>query len=366
MSYYEDGTLQPIQAPSGKYPKLTPGGSSTGPQDAPEALSEPPLLIRIPSSNTLSGAAEGAGEGSPKRIVASSRPALDLVRDFNAPLKAQQIAQRQMPAEIAPDEVIAGINYEIMDHPTIGGQVTFCTLCYGPHTDLAKRCLTSVLETVPAARLDIRVATNDADPETVEYLQSLSLTKLYINRTNRKKYPVMREMFWDESCPIKTSYVVWFDDDSFVVHAKWLTTLCQSIIDNHRHGSRLYGIKFRHDLSMYNKHCKPGQDPADWFREADWYAGHGFRTRNSSAPAPNGSIIDFVAGGFMALGVDAIRRGNIPDKRLLHNGGDITIGEQVRQAGFKIKMFNKGKSHVHSSGHERRGFHERFQWDPRE
>jgi GT2 family glycosyltransferase len=115
---------------------------------------------------------------------------------------------------------------------------------------------------------------------------------------------------------------------------------------------------------MYNKNWEDGGSSIDWFKGAKWFS-KGLKSKPGAAPSSNGSIIDFVAGGFMALGMDAIRQGDIPDKRLYHNGGDIVVGEQVNQAGFKIKMFNKGKIFVHSSGHERRGFHEAFQWDPK-
>jgi hypothetical protein len=230
MSYYEDGTLPPVGESSGKYPLIN------GPQD-PESPLESLSLIRLPEIGYSSTTREKAAQG---RVVASSRPDLDVLRPFTAPIKPQKDVQKVLPSELDDIESPEGLDYSIMDHPIIGGKITFCTLCYGPHTDLAKRCIDSVLSTVPPSRLDLRVATNEAAPATVAYLKRLNLTKLYINTNNRMKYPVMRDMFWDEDNPITTSYVVWFDDDSFVVHPKWLTTLCQTIIQNHKHGNRLY------------------------------------------------------------------------------------------------------------------------------
>ena len=46
------------------------------------------------------------------------------------------------------------------------------------------------------------------------------------------------------------------------------------------------------------------------------------------------------------MATEAMRAANIPDVRLGHNGGDITIGEQMHQAGFGIRQWNRGKSLV--------------------
>ena len=65
------------------------------------------------------------------------------------------------------------------------------------------------------------------------------------------------------------------------------------------------------------------------------------------------------------MGVDAIKTANIPDRRLNHNGGDICIGEQIHQSGYKMSMFNKGKVFVHTPKKDqggRRGYEEDFPW----
>lgn len=268
------------------------------------------------------------------------------------------------PPEATRDAVAAatlpsrGDGYDVLDNPIIGGRFTVCVLCYGDHEALARRCLDSILSTVPAGRLDLRVGANQVSAGTLRYLEGLPLTKLYVHADNALKYPVMREMFWDDSCPLG-NYVVWFDDDSYVIDPKWALRLGETIVENHRHRVRLYGMRFFHDLAAYRK---PGHDPAAWFRTASWYKGVPFGSARSEAPVPNGSVVYFATGGFFALATEAIRRGDIPDVRLKHNGGDITIGEQVRQAGYHTVMFNRNKALVHSSGYERRGYSEHFPW----
>lgn len=266
------------------------------------------------------------------------------------------------PAAVAPTRAATRISIPLLDHPIIGGKLTVCLLCYGPYTDLAKRCLDGILETLPRDRIDLRIGTNEAAAATVEYLKAQRPDRLYIHAENAKKYPVMREMFWDPAAPLRTRYLVWFDDDTWIVDPLWASRLCETIVANHKQGCRLYGAKLFHDLSIYTR---KGQQPQRWFQQASWYRGASFRVRGSERVAPNGSCLDFVSGWFWALGTDAIRAAGIPDERLNHNGGDITIGAQVTQAGFRIKEFNKGKTLVACPPKDhggRRGYSETFPW----
>lgn len=324
LSYYRDGTLAPL----------------------PGAARQPPPVIALPGFELPSIAS-----------IAPSAPPEELRFVRYLPV-AQPVATVRRPTEVTPP---AGTDpmFGVLDHPLLGGKFTLFVLCYGPHTDLAKRCLTSILGSVPRERLDLRLATNAAAPETLSYLASLQPTKVYVNSENRMKYPVMREMFWDPTCPIQSPYVIWFDDDSFVVDGKWILRLAETIVANHKEGCRLYGAKFFHDLTMF---ARNGHDPRNWFRSARWWRGKDFCLKGRDSGAPNGSSINFVAGGFWALATHIIREGNIPDERLHHNGGDITIGETVKQTGYRIKVFNEKKQFVHTSGAPRRGHHESFPW----
>jgi GT2 family glycosyltransferase len=175
----------------------------------------------------------------------------------------------------------------------------------------------------------------------------------------------MREMFWDQSKPIETNYLVWFDDDTWIVKPQWIDDLCTTIVGNHPYNFRMFGNIMYHDLAIY---AKGGGRPDAWFRTAPWYKGRNFRAKSSQQETPNGSMIDFAVGWCWALSVEAMRTANMPDPRLGHNGGDITLGEQIHQAGFAIKQWNRGKSLVACPSREqggRRGYSERFPWDPK-
>lgn len=340
MGYYEDGKIPPIGKPKGTYRSK----DSTGDEDFPA-----PRLVPVEMVDKV---AKGIAAATP----VSTKP--KLVRPPAVSRPAPRIPAAPRPPKAPP----AG-DMKLFDHPIIGGKYTVCVLCYGPYPELAKRCITSILDTVPRERLDLRVACNEVSSETIRFLRNVPTTKVYINDKNRKKYPVMREMFWDATCPINTNYVLWFDDDAQVVDPNWLVRLTEVIAANHPHGNRMFGWRMMHDLKIF---AKGGHRPDAWFREADWYNGRHFRVRRPQiAEAPNGTVIEFAVGWFWALSMEAIKKGNIPDLRLNHNGGDITIGEQVHQAGFKIKQFNKDKVFVWCPKKEdggRRGYEEGFPW----
>jgi ADP-heptose:LPS heptosyltransferase len=358
MSYYEDGKIPPIEPPKGKHAGLFQAEDSPAKGDT---LGEPPSGAKAPDGDTpTEGAPQliplGQLKGIPVTMPGEEYHEVKVIRE---PVRPPDTPGRKKIAAAAVDPL------KNLNHPTIGGKYTLFILCYGPYPGLARACLDSILATVPASRLDIRVACNDVPKATIDYLESQPITKLYVSKTNAKKYPMMRQMFWDEECPIKTNYVLWFDDDTCVVSPDWLTRLSALIVSSHPHGNRMYGWRMFHNLQMFSR---GGHQPIEWFRQAPWYRGRHLRVSSQGAEAPNGSVIDFATGWFWALATETIRQGDIPDTRLLHNSGDITIGEQVHQAGCKIAMFNKGKVFVFTPPKNkggRRGYSESFPWaDP--
>jgi hypothetical protein len=251
-----------------------------------------------------------------------------------------------------------------MDHPYIGGKFTLFVLSYGDSVSLLKRCVSSIVNTCPRNRYDLRIALNQPSPGLESYVASLPegiVTKTYIDRHARRKYPAMREMFWDDACPIQSRYVCWFDDDSWCRDPNWLHKLSVLISNNHGNGGRLYGAWHYHDLMSVKREGAPRER---WFTVAPWWKGRPLYTNKGQRPAANGSQIVFASGGFWALATDTIREANIPDERLNHNGGDITIGCQVTQAGYRVVDFSpKPKKEVIAwSDATRRGFQENFPW----
>lgn len=344
MNYYDEKVLPPIGVP-----RSFSAGSIT------EFNAEAAPSIQIPKVELIRVRVDKV----------ESEPEVQVVRTPSVAIREQKPYQQVHPQELTRSGVgKVQKKLAILDHPIVGGKVTICVLCYGPHTDLARKCLSSIMATVPPERMDLRVATNEVASTTIEYLKTLPISKLYVNDTNRHKYPVMRELFWDVLQPITTNYLIWFDDDTWVVQPHWLSDLAQSIIDGHPQGYRMYGSLLSHDLTLYTR---DGSNPATWFRESAWYQGKQFRVRGNARESSNGSVIDFAVGWCWALSTEAMRQANIPDMRLNHNGGDITIGEQLHQTGFLIKQWNRGKSLIACPSREqggRRGYSEKFPWDP--
>lgn len=289
---------------------------------------------------------------------------IEVVRKPSLDIKAQKPYQKVHPQEITKASV-GTIQRKLpeLDHSIIGGKITACVLCYGPYPELARKSITSLLETIPPERLDLRVATNQVPQATIDFLRTLPITKLYLNSENRYKYPVMREMLHDKQAPIQTKYMVWFDDDTWIVKPQWIKDLAETIINFHPYNFRMFGNLLYHDLNIYSKNSV---SPLKWFKEARWWRDRPLRARGGHAEVPNGSVIDFAVGWCWALSTELIKLADIPDVRLQHNGGDITIGEQVHQAGYLIKQWNKGKSLVACPTREqggRRGYSEKFPWD---
>lgn len=272
------------------------------------------------------------------------------------PERSQPATSVALPAELPK---ATADRKTAIDHPHVGGRYTCFVLCYGDHLELAKRCLDSILSTAPPGSLDLRVGANACSDRTLQYLRGLPLTRLYVSTENVKKYPLMRQMFYDAANPITTNYLLWFDDDSYVTHPMWLERLSETIAANHDHGGRHYGWLHIHDTKMF---AKNGHDPRKWFQQSTSYRGKHLRVRGTKTEAPNGTVIEFIPGSFWALHTQTMREADIPEPRLVHNGGDITIGWQVAQAGWKTVGFNKDRQFVYTSGSPRRGFSERFPW----
>lgn len=364
MSYYERGEIPPIGQVRAKPPKIDEFNTPSMPK---------PIMLEgwaggeavLPDQQTM------RYRGKTPHVPGLSPPQ-------NTPSAMQQFYNEQLGEPyVDPNAVFKKEDFQkpvlriqprpgAIDHPLIGGKLTVFVLCFGPHAELAVTCVNSILNTLPEECLDLRVGLNAVEPATRTYFEALRKTgvavKLYDSLDITRKYPRMRQMFHDPANPITTKYVVWFDDDAKVVDTSMWSQLCDTIVANHPQGSRLYGAPFMHDVQMF---AKGDHDPMRWFRQAPWYRGRGMKVRGRGQEAPNGSIIDFAAGWFWALATETIKAAQIPDMRLNHNGGDATIGEQVHQAGFKVKAFNHRKELVWCPTKEnggRRGYSEPFPW----
>ena len=243
----------------------------------------------------------------------------------------------------------------LFDHPLIGGKFTIFVLLYGDFPNLHRQCLQSLIGTIPAGRMELRVGSNELCQETQTYLNELAsqglLAAHYRHPGNDKKYPVMREMFHDPSRPIRTRWCMWFDDDSLCTKDRmWVYHLARFLTRHPRAG--MVGCRFINTIQA-------GQ--ARWLRSRPWYRGKPFRTSHGQ-PAANGDKILFATGGWWCLLSEAISKAQVPDAQLGHNLGDITIGEQIYQNGYELLDWNRNKEFVFTSSHPRRGITDAPPW----
>ena len=262
-----------------------------------------------------------------------------------------------LPATPAAPPAAKAASRDVLDHPLIGGRITIAVLLYGSEVNLHRRCLTSICETVPPARMDLRVFCNQVGVDTVNLLNTLPVRVTNFDSHNRRKVEAMRLAFHDAKHPLETSWLVWFDDVAFARRADWLTTLAETIIAQRAEDQvAILGPKLRHTLAAV------GKDPRRWFQSASWWRKRDLRNRQGS-DAPNGDQIHYVSSNFFALRTDTIQLCNIPDSRLMQSGCGIVIGEQLHQGGFKAKAFSDDGTFVQAlQANDKRGYKERYPW----
>lgn len=341
MSYYEDNSLPPIvpddepvtaiaQAANDDLPIVDMFGG--GPADAVHVQQPQPangLQIQTATDAAPVPVLARAPEGRGKTVV-------------------------RIPSTPTERAVVLPNDMQVLDHPRIGGRFTLFVLLYGDFAQMHKNCLTAIRDTVPRDRVDLRIGSNALCAESLDFVEQLRsegfITAHYQHTDNQKKYPVMREMFWDTANPINTEWLIWFDDDTMCNrNPNWLPLLAKQIVDNWDSGARMVGPERIFSLS-------PSQ--IAWIKEAKWYKGKHF-IASGGRTAPNGRKVRFASGSFWALHVDTMRRCDIPDIRIGHNGGDYMIGAQLHQGGYGFKAFSSQKQIVNWSAHQRRGLDEK-------
>lgn len=236
------------------------------------------------------------------------------------------------------------------DDPAIGGRITAFVLMYGDYPEMHRACLDSLILTTTRDRLEVRVVSNQLGDRSRRYVEELraggAIAHHLANPGNPGKYPAMRAAFRDDGRPIATDYLLWLDDDTICDgDPHWLRRLVDLIAREHPRGARMFGPPFSIGL-------QPGQ--RDWIRAGSWYRGRPLRDRHGRE-TPTGDRVHFVVGSFWALHVPTMLECDIPDPRIVHNGGDVMIGEQLHQMGHRFAAFASSKSVVRRSAYPRRG-----------
>jgi hypothetical protein len=326
MSYYKGGDLPPIGAP--------------GELIVPDAMPEPKRPPIFPAELDLFAPLVPAPPAPTAENKATT--AKSTIPEVLGAFEGEKHAKTNQKAPGNPFE-----------NPIIDGPMTICVLMYGSYPDMHRACLGSILKTTPASLRELRVVANQVCLPTRSWLEQLkdegTLHTLVINDDNRKKYPAMRQLFWDENNPITTKWIVWFDDDSIANRDdQWYNSLALKIIAEYPKRARMVG-----DLRYWTFH--PSQ--LAWAKTRPWWKNRYLQTKQRQ-PAPNGQNIFFACGGFWALETAAMREAQIPDPDIGHNGGDYMVGLQLWQQGYRTAMWNQGKRHIFTSSVGRRGLNE--------
>lgn len=204
-------------------------------------------------------------------------------------------------------------------------------LLYGDHRDLARRCLESIQKTIdPKLAAVVRIGLNAVTPQVKDEAWRLAskmpvITHIYWETSNRNvwKYPMMRKMIRDRERPVEAPYVMWFDDDSFLVDRSDRLWWSKAEIAT-RGPQTVTG-------SVY-KLTKGFRGPQfSWIEGQPW-----FKQRNIQG------IPRFAQGAWWMAKTIFLDRWDYPFPELRHNGGDSMLGELLHQQGHTIKHWNTG------------------------
>lgn len=229
---------------------------------------------------------------------------------------------------------------------------TVCALLYGNYHELASRCLASLSDNIQPGDVEVRLGLNEVGEGTkgvVDWFVKLHPeTLVYESQENIFKYPMMRRMFYDPDRPIRSPFVVWFDDDSYIKtqqpaqpKGEWFDELAHAMTDSDMLGA-IYVMPLKG-----NQHL--------WVQDQPWYAGKHVYSAMTAR---------FATGGFWCIRSDVLTRYDWPPEELRHRGGDVMLGELCRQQDLRLRQFNKGVAvNADEQGREskarRRGYDER-------
>jgi hypothetical protein len=205
-----------------------------------------------------------------------------------------------------------------------------CTLLYGDHTDLAKRLLDSLSK--PSKVLDFRIGLNAVSPATYQVVRDWIATNsrriktpVYLyegsNSENLGKYPLMRQMLYDNLRPIGPR-VMWFDDDSYL-DATSGDSWWHSTLDASNDKTQLGAVHYIMQRGRQHEVIK----------QQDWYTGKPVNARHR---------FTFVTGGWWVAQSCFLKKWDYPFWGLYHNGGDSIFGELVRQQAGSLYHFSTG------------------------
>jgi len=230
--------------------------------------------------------------------------------------------------------------------------VAICVLTFGDHPALAKRVLESISRHVSRSHYRLVVGANAVGEETSRFLQTLrgrqQIDDLILSEVNLNKCPMMRKMFQH----IRSEFVWWFDDDSYVT--------CSDALPSRLRIARaappqvvMWGEQFMCEHSITFCH----EDPVAFVRSAPWYQGlpppfwepGGKGEFDFDGRGTGDGRWFFLTGGGWFIRTAALKALDWPDQRLLMFGEDVFLGEAIRQQGWEIEHVGKLGVEVNSA-----------------
>jgi hypothetical protein len=231
---------------------------------------------------------------------------------------------------------------------TTESEFTVAALFYGNYPHLAERLLSSLH--TPATKphnYQLRLGLNAISPKTQQIIDkyiALREKKNLITHVfagdNIWKYPRMHQMIHD--IVVNTPYFVWFDDDSCIApkaSSNWF--------------GRLHKFMQTTDMAgkLYYKLLKGNQ--AHVYMKEPWW--------NGKYIEPKRKVI-FITGGFWCIKSEILLKHDWPPEQCTHFGGDVALGELIRQWDYKQSNYEKdvfinANKYGKASTAPRRGWH---------
>ena len=193
--------------------------------------------------------------------------------------------------------------------------LTTCVLLYGDFPSLARRCLRSIDPYVYRIR-DVRIGMNACGAMTKEIVAEFAerhsnLVHVEVSNANIHKYPMMRRLFAVK--PLKR-LTAWFDDDSYIKVDDWYDRVVARDELGFDIAGAVYGIPLR-------------GNQAAWIADQPWYRGKEFGSKYR---------VRFCTGGYWVIRSEILVEHGWPLPELGHRGGDVMLGELIRQQEYRL------------------------------
>lgn len=226
-------------------------------------------------------------------------------------------------------------------------ELCVCILFYGADDyccQLAKRILNRPMRELAENNIEFRFGFNAVGADTQHVVDAFLDAADYAVRArvesavNIYKYPMMRKLFYDT--PLTAPVTMWFDDNSYIDPETDVGTWYDRILQQLNYCAAIG--------SVYTASLEGNQ--AAWIKSQPWF--------NGKEPTP---YVKYAAGGWWAAQTEVLQRHNWPVPEIKQYGGDVMLGELLRQHDLPLCHFRDNVMiQANASGVEsvtqRRGF----------